>query len=85
MFAKVKQNTCGNPKCVKWTKISLVSIIAMAFITIVILSLIPDSPVLAAIFATVEWIQGLPTILSMLIMIEVRVYFSLNKIIRKLM
>ena len=71
---RVKARTCGNPVFVKYTKIFFISLIALAFITVVILSLIPNSPLLAAIFNIIEFIQDLPTILSMIILIEVSFY-----------
>ena len=70
-----KQKTCGNTTCVKWTKVFLVLLIALMFLTVVILSLIPNSPLLAAIFQVVSWVEGLPTIPSMVILIEVYTLF----------
>eukprot|EP01095_Lingulamoeba_sp_RSL-Kostka_P011739 TRINITY_DN454_c5_g1_i1.p1 TRINITY_DN454_c5_g1~~TRINITY_DN454_c5_g1_i1.p1 ORF type:complete len:296 (+),score=49.34 TRINITY_DN454_c5_g1_i1:128-1015(+) len=54
-----------------WIKLILAGLLITIFITVVILCLIPDSPVLGWIFDVLNWISELPDWLSYILMIEV--------------
>jgi hypothetical protein len=68
---RVEGGARGNGLCIKGTKITLILALVLSFVTLLILSVVPNSPLKAAIFTAVAYIQALPTWLSMIILIEV--------------
>ena len=54
-----------------WIKLSLSLTLVVAFLTVVILCLVPDSPMLGWIFSLLNWFNTIPRIWACILMIEI--------------
>ena len=65
-----------NDKVIRCAKIFAVLLIVLIFVTVIVLAAIPNSPLLEGLLDALYYIEELPTVLSMIVMIEVGLFYS---------